>query len=58
MRNESFKKYVSDLKRHDYSIWKPINNKNKPKTTQPPIRKYSTPLGPWAKSDEGKANYL
>ena len=46
MRNESFKKYVSNLTRQDNSIWRPINNKNKPKTTSPPIRKNSTPPGP------------
>jgi len=27
----------------------------KPKTTSPPIRSYSTPPGPWAKSDKEKA---
>ena len=30
-------------------------NKRKPKTTSPPIGKYSTPPGPWAKSDKKKA---
>jgi len=54
MWNESFEKYVSNLKREDNSIWKCIKNR-KPKTTSPPIRKYSTPLGPWAKSDKEKA---
>jgi hypothetical protein len=33
MRKESFEKYVSNLKREDNSIWKPIKNMRKPKTT-------------------------
>ena len=33
-------------------------NKRKPKTTSPPIRKYSTPPGPWAKTDREKAELL
>ena len=55
MRNESFKKYVSNLKREVNSIWKPIKHRGKPKTTSPAIRKYSTPPGPWAKSDKEEA---
>jgi len=55
MRNESFKKYVSNLKREDNPIWKPIKNWRKPKTTSHPIRNYSKPPGPWAKSDKEKA---
>ena len=55
MRSESFEKYVSNLKREDNSIWKPIKNRRKPKKTSLPIRKYSTPPGPWAKSDKEKA---
>jgi hypothetical protein len=30
-------------------------NRRNPKITSPPIRKYSTPRGPWAKSDKKKA---
>jgi hypothetical protein len=30
-------------------------NRRKPKTTSPPICKYSTPLEPWAKSDKERA---
>ena len=52
MRNESFEKYVSNLKRQDSCIWKPIKKYEKPKTTSPPLRKYSTPPGPWAESDK------
>jgi hypothetical protein len=48
-------KNVSNVKRQDNSIWKLIKNKRKPKTASPPIRKYSTPPGPWAKSDKEKA---
>ena len=54
MRNESFEKYVSNLNREDNSIQKPIKNRRKPKTS-PPIRKYSTPPGPWSKSDKENA---
>ena len=34
---------------------KPIKHRGKPKTTSSPICKYSTPPGPWAKSDKEKA---
>jgi len=54
MRNASFTDYVSHLKRDDNSIWKPIKNKNRPKTSFPPIHKYTKPPGPWAKSDNEK----
>jgi hypothetical protein len=54
MRNDSFEKYISYLKREDNSIWKPIKNRKKPVTKSPPIRKYSTPRGPWTKSDKEK----
>jgi hypothetical protein len=56
MRNESFKHYVSNLKTDDNSVWKPIKNRRKPASTLPPIRKYSTPPGPWAKSVKEKAD--
>lgn len=56
MRNRSFEKYISNLTRQDNSIWKPIKNAKKPKTTSSPIRKYCTPPGPWAKSDKQKAD--
>jgi hypothetical protein len=56
MRNEFFKQYVSNLKRDDNSIWKPIKNKRKPASTSPPIRKYSTPPGSWSKSDKENAD--
>ena len=62
MRNASFTDYVSHLKRDDNSIWKPIKNKNRLQTSFPPIRKYTTPPGSWAKSDNKKtdlfANHL
>jgi hypothetical protein len=50
MGNESFEKYVSNLKSEDRSIAKPIKNKRKLKT----IRKYTTLSGPWAKSEKEK----
>jgi len=56
LRNESFKAYISSLKREDTSIWKPIKNRRKPTESQPPIRKNTTPPGPWAKSDKEKAD--
>jgi hypothetical protein len=31
-------------------------NKRKPTSTSPPIRKYSTPPGPWVKSNKEKAD--
>jgi len=45
MGNESFEKYVSNLKREDKYIWKPIKSRRKPKTTSPPVSKYSKPPG-------------
>jgi hypothetical protein len=56
MRNELFKQYVSNLKRGDNSIWKPTKNRRKPASTSTSIRKYSTPPGPWAKSDKEKTD--
>jgi len=56
LRDESFKAYVSSLKRDDSSIWKPIKNRRKPTESQPPIRKNTTPPEPWAKSDKEKAD--
>ena len=56
LRNESFKAYVSRVKREDRSIWKPIKNRRKPTESQPPIRKNTIPPGPWAKSDKEKAD--
>ena len=52
--NASFTAYVSSLKRDDYSIWKLLKSRKKPQTLLPPIRKNSTPPGPWAKSDSEK----
>jgi len=54
MRNESFEKYVSNLKRQDNSVWKPIRNERKPKSTSPSTPKYSTRPGPCVKSDKEK----
>ena len=56
MKNASFTEYISNLKRDDNSIWKPIRNKTRPQTQNPPIRLNTTPPGPWAKSDKDKAN--
>jgi hypothetical protein len=62
MKNASFTEYISNLRRDDNSIWKPIRNKRNPQTPNPPIRLNTTPPVPWAKSDNDKAhlfaNYL
>jgi len=55
MKNASFTEYISNLKRDDNSIWKPIRNKRRPQTPNPPVRLNTTPPGPWAKSDKEKA---
>ena len=55
MWNASFTDYVSHLKR-DNSVWKAIKNKNRPQTSFPPIHKYTTQPGPWAKCDNEKAD--
>jgi len=58
LSNDSFTKYVSTLRRDDYSIWKSIKARKKPQTPLPPIRKNTTPPGPWAKSDTEKVELL
>ena len=62
LSNDSFTKYDSTLRRDDYSIYKPIKARKKPQTPLPPIRKNTTPPGPWAKSNTEKvelfANHL
>ena len=62
MKNASFTEYISILKRDDNSIWKPIRNKRRPQTPNPPISFNTTPPRPWARSDKDKAdlfaNYL
>ena len=55
MRNDNFTEYVSTLKCSDHSIWKPLKSRKKPTMPNPPIRKNSNLPGPWAKSDEEKA---
>jgi hypothetical protein len=55
MRNAPFAADLTTLKRDDHSIWKPIKSRSKPQTPLPPIRKNSTPPGPWAKRDIEKA---
>jgi len=54
LRNENFTTYVSSLGNLDHSIWKPIKSRRKPCLQVPPIRKNTTPPGPWAKSDDDK----
>jgi hypothetical protein len=54
LRNENFTTFVSSLSNSDHSIWKRIKSRRKPCLQAPPIRKNSTPPGPWAKSDDDK----
>jgi hypothetical protein len=56
MTNASFTEYISNLKRDDNTIWKPIRNKKNPQTPFPPIRINATPPGQWAKCDKDKAD--
>jgi len=56
LRNETFKAYISSLKREYSSIWKPIKNRRKPTESQTPIPKNTTHPEPWAKSDKEKAD--
>jgi len=54
LRNEIFTTYISSLSISDHSIWKPIKSRRKPRLQVPPIRKNTTPPGPWTKSDDDK----
>jgi hypothetical protein len=54
LRNENFTTVVSSLSNSDHSLWKPIKSRRKPCLQTPPIRKNSTPPGPWAKIDDDK----
>jgi len=47
-------KNTSLISKGKITIWKPIRDKRKPKTTLPLIHKYSATLGSWAKSDKEK----
>jgi hypothetical protein len=52
VREASFTEYIQSLKRHDYSIWKPIKNRIKPKELSPPIRETTPTAGPRARSNK------
>ena len=54
LRNTTFATYVSSLSNLDHSIWKSMKSKKKAAPAYPPIRRQTTPPGPWAKSDEDK----
>jgi hypothetical protein len=56
LHNNSYTYYISNLSRHDYSIWKPIKSRRKPITSIPPLRLNKHHPGPWAKSDIEKAD--
>jgi hypothetical protein len=55
-QNDSFYDYVTNLSRHDNSIWRPIKSTSKQLPANPPIRKQSPTLGPWARNNKEKAN--
>lgn len=55
-RDENYSKYITNLNRHDHSIWKPIKSSKKPVTASSPIR-IETPNGTtWARSNNEKAD--
>jgi hypothetical protein len=54
LRNENFMTYISSLTNLDHSVWNPIKSRRKPCQQVPPIRKNTTPPGPWAKRDDEK----
>jgi hypothetical protein len=53
--NKSFQTYRANLSRHVNSIWKSIRNTRTPTAAAAPIRKYTQPPTPWARSDHEKA---
>lgn len=55
LQTQNLKKRETTLLKNTLSICQMKHIKN-PKTAAPPIRKYSTPPGPWAKSDKEKAD--
>jgi len=55
-QNTSFYEYMSGLNRYDNSIWRPIKTSSKPPQEYPPIRKQSPTPGPWARSNQEKAD--
>jgi hypothetical protein len=58
MRNESFKAYVSSLKRDDNTIWKAIKHEKKPTASQPAIRKSQHLQDLGQKATKRKLTYL
>ena len=58
LRNDSFAKYVSTLRRDDYSIWKPIKARKNPQTPLPTqYVKLPHRGGPGPKAIQKKSNY-
>lgn len=51
----SFHNYVSNLKRSDNSIWKPIKNRKKPTSHIPPVRNQASGSMQWARTNDEKA---
>lgn len=56
LQDKSFEQYITGLKRSDYSIWRPIKSKSKPKEHIPPIKNSVLPNAEWARSEQEKAN--
>jgi len=51
-----FFNYVSSLTRYDNSVWRPIKTTTKPPQENPPTRKHTPSQGPWARSNQEKAD--
>jgi hypothetical protein len=58
VKNEEFENHISGLTKQDNSIWKPIKSKSEPNTAMSTVGPYSLPTGPWARSDQEKADLL
>lgn len=56
MRDDSFSQYITNLSRHDNSIWQAIKASRKPVTAIPPIRNEAPNTTSWARSNEEKAD--
>ena len=58
LRNESFKAYVSSLRREDSSIWRPIKNRRNPTESHSPIAKNTILRDLGQKATRKKLTYL
>lgn len=55
-QDKSFQDYIHNLNRYDNSIWRSVKATAKPTQTNPPIRKNDPTPGPWARSNQEKAD--